>query len=64
MLYASIRGQMVPYLDIVSWDLVPTVEQKGADSRDLIVTHQATVALDIGTKDRGELPFDAVGFLF
>jgi hypothetical protein len=33
-----------------------------AERPDLIPPHQPTVALDIGCEDRGELPFDGLGF--
>jgi len=38
------------------------VRGEGAERAHLVLPHQAAVALDIGGEDRGELPFDRVGF--
>ena len=38
------------------------VGREGAKGADLISAHQAAISLDIGCEDRGELPFDPVGF--
>jgi hypothetical protein len=38
------------------------VRRERAERADLIKRHQAAVALDIGCKDRGELPFNGVRF--
>jgi hypothetical protein len=38
------------------------VSGEDAECADLILPHQAAVALDIGGEDRGELPFDPMGF--
>src|ERR1700747_1341981 len=35
---------------------------EGAEGADLILPHQAAVALHIGCEDRGELSFDLLGF--